>query len=296
MMSSEDQRLMQRLRMHVEQLAGRIGERNVLCPAALQSAASYIEHEWGQQGYAVTQIGFDVSGVRCLNLETTRPGSVRQNEILVIGAHYDTVAGCPGANDNTSGVSALLELSRLFATIEPALTVRFVAFVNEEPPFFLTDQQGSVVYAKAARRRGDDIRLMASIETIGWYSSLPGSQSYPPLFNLFYPNRADFIGFVSNFRSGPAMRRLAAAFRANSDFPLQTAATFAFVPGVSWSDHRSFWRQGYRAVMITDTAFYRYRHYHQATDTPDKLAYPELARVTAGLSAAFAELACRGVD
>jgi hypothetical protein len=176
------------------------------------------------------------------------------------------------------------------------LTVRFVAFVNEEPPFFVTRQQGSMVYAEAARLRGDDIRLMASIETIGWYSSEPGSQSYPPLFNLFYPDRADFIGFVSNFRSRSAMRRLAAAFRANSDFLLETAATFSFVPGVSWSDHRSFWRQGYRAVMITDTAFHRYRHYHAASDTPDKLAYPEVWRVTSGLFAAFTELARRGID
>ena len=174
--------------------------------------------------------------------------------------------------------------------------VRFVAFVNEEQPFSRTRQQGSIVYTEAARRRGDDISLMASIETIGWYSSEPGSQRYPPLFNLFYPDRADFIGFVSNFRSGSAMRRLAAAFRANSDFPLETAATFAFVPGVSWSDHRSFWRQGYRAVMITDTAFYRYRHYHQPSDTPDKLAYPELTRVTSGLFAAFLELARAGID
>ena len=292
-MDSEEQDL--RLRLHVEQLAGKIGERNVFRPAALQAAASYIEHEWEQQGYAVRRLAYDVAGVRCLNLEATRRGSAREREILLIGAHYDSVTGSPGANDNASGVSALLELSRLFANIEPALTVRFVAFVNEEPPFFITGQQGSMVYAAAARRRRDDIRLMASIETIGWYSSAPGSQSYPPLFNLFYPNRADFIGFVSNFRSRDPMHRLAAAFRANSDFPLETAATFSFVPGVSWSDHRSFWRQGYRAVMITDTAFYRYRHYHAPSDTPDRLAYPEFARVTSGLFAAFSELAQGGV-
>ena len=286
----------QRLRTHVEQLASDIGERNVFRPTSLQAAASYVEHEWEHQGYAVEQLAYDVSGVRCLNLEITRSGGARQHEILLIGAHYDTVTGSPGANDNASGVSALLEISRLFASIEPALTVRFVAFVNEEPPFFMTRQQGSTVYAEAARRRGDDIRLMASIETIGWYSSEAGSQSYPPLFNLFYPNRADFIGIVSNFRSRAAMRRLAAAFRANSDFPLETAATFSFIPGVSWSDHRSFWRQGYRAVMITDTAFHRYRHYHAPSDTPDKLAYPELARVTSGLFAAFSELARGGAD
>jgi Peptidase family M28 len=289
-LSSEEQVLTWRLQKHVEQLAGEIGERNVFCPTALQAAASYIEREWEQQGYAVRRLAYDVSGVRCLNLEIARCGSARRREILLIGAHYDTVTGCPGANDNASGVAALLELSRLFASIEPALTVRFVAFVNEEPPFFMTRQQGSMVYAEAARRRGDDIRLMASIETIGWYSSQPGSQRYPPLFNLFYPDRADFIGFVSDFRSRTAMRRLAVAFRANSDFPLETAATFSFVPGVSWSDHRSFWHQGYRAIMITDTAFYRYRHYHQPSDTPDKLAYPELARATSGLFAAFSEL------
>ena len=191
-MGTEEPALTRHLRLHVEQLAGTIGERNVFRPTALHAAALYIGREWDQQGYAVTQIGYDVSGVQCLNLETTRNGSAYQDEIFLIGAHYDTVAGCPGANDNASGVSALLELSHLFASIEPTLTVRFVAFVNEEPPFFMTRQQGSMVHAEAARRRGDNIRLMASIETIGCYSNEPGSQSYPPLFNLFYPNRADF--------------------------------------------------------------------------------------------------------
>jgi hypothetical protein len=295
-MGAEEQALTQSLRTHVEQLAGEIGERNIFRPQALQAAASYIERQWEQQGYVVERLAYEVSGVRCLNLEITRSGGARKREILLIGAHYDTVVGSPGANDNASGVSALLEISRLFASIEPVLTVRFVAFVNEEAPFFTRRQQGSMVYAEAARRRSDDIRLMASIETIGWYSDEPGSQSYPPLFNLFYPDHADFIGIVSNFRSRAAMQRIAATFRANSDFPLETAATFPFVPGVSWSDHRSFWRQGYRAVMITDTAFYRYRHYHAPTDTPDKLAYPELTRVTSGLYAAFSELARGGVD
>jgi Zn-dependent M28 family amino/carboxypeptidase len=295
-MGVEEQALTQNLRTHVEQLAGEIGERNVFRPRGLQAAASHIEYQWEQQGYAVERLAYEVSGVRCLNLEITRGGGARKREILLIGAHYDTVIGSPGANDNASGVSALLEISRLFVSIEPALTVRFVAFVNEEPPFFMGHQQGSMVYAEEARQHGDDIRLMASIETIGWYINEPDSQSYPPLFNLFYPDRADFIGIVSNFRSRAAMRRLAAAFRANSNFPLETTAMFPFVPGISWSDHRSFWRQGYRAVMITDTAFYRYRHYHLPTDTPDKLAYPELTRVTSGLCAAFSELARGGVD
>lgn len=282
--------------MHVERLAGDIGERNVFAPEALQRAAVYIEDEWEAMGYDVERLEYDVFGIRCANLVTTRKGRARHSEILLLGAHYDSVIGSPGANDNASGVAALLEIARMFYAIEPVLTVRFVAFVNEEPPFFWTHQQGSKVYAEAARRRGDDIRLMASLETIGCYSDQPGSQSYPPLFRLFYPNRGNFIGIVSDFGSRPAMQRLAEAFRAQSDFPLQTVSTFRFIPGVSWSDHRSFWRHGYPAVMVTDTAFYRYRHYHAPTDTADKLAFPELAQVTLGLFEAFAVLAREGVD
>jgi Peptidase family M28 len=157
-MGDEEPALTHRLRTHVDHLAGEIGERNIFRPAALQAAASYIEREWERQGYAVAQIAYDVSGVRSLNLEITRSGGARQREILLLGAHYDTVTGSPGANDNASGVSALLEISRLFASIEPALTVRFVAFVNEEPPFFMTRRQGSMVLfplrAQFARRMG----------------------------------------------------------------------------------------------------------------------------------------------
>jgi Zn-dependent M28 family amino/carboxypeptidase len=295
-MNGEKQGLTHRLQMHVERLADDIGERNVFAPEALQLAAVYIEDEWETMGYDVERLEYDVSGIRCANLVTTRKGSARSSEILLLGAHYDSVIGSPGANDNASGVAALLEIARMFQAVEPMLTVRFVAFVNEEPPFFWTHKQGSMVYAEAARRRGDDIRLMASLETIGCYSDQPGSQSYPPLFRLFYPNRGNFIGIVSDFGSRPAMQRLAEAFRAQSDFPLQTVSTFRFIPGVSWSDHRSFWRHGYPAVMVTDTAFYRYRHYHAPTDTADKLAFPELAQVTLGLFEAFAVLAREGVD
>jgi Zn-dependent M28 family amino/carboxypeptidase len=295
-MESQELAMAQNLRAHVKRLAGEIGERNTFRHQALQAAAEYIEREWLQQGYAVERLGYELSGKRCFNLEITRSGEARKDQILLIGAHYDSVLGSPGANDNGSGVAALIELSRLFADLKPAMTVRFVAFVNEEPPFFATEQQGSMVYADMARRRGDDIRLMVCLETMGCYSDEPGSQSYPPLFKLFYPDRANFIGIVSNFRSWSAMRRLAAAFRKSSDFPVETTAMFSFVPGVSWSDHRSFWAQGFRAVMVTDTAFYRYPHYHAATDTPDRLDYSSLSRVTVGLHSALAELADIGIE
>ncbi|PWB80599.1 MAG: aminopeptidase [Candidatus Methylomirabilota bacterium] len=286
----------QQLRTHVARLAGEIGERNIFRPAALRAAADYIEAEWRHQGYQVIPHRYDLSGSQWANLEVTRPGSVQPGEVLLIGAHYDSVQGSPGANDNASGIAALLELSRLFADITPALTVRFVAFVNEEPPFFLTRQQGSVVYAKAARARGDTILLMVSLETIGCYRDEPNSQHYPPLFRFFYPNRGDFIAFVSDFRSRVLMRRAVQAFRKSSDCPLERVATFRFVPGVGWSDHWSFWRQGYRAIMVTDTAFYRYPYYHTSQDTPDKLAYPAFTRVTAGLAETFSALALGGLD
>jgi hypothetical protein len=238
-----------RLRKHVERLAGDLGERNVFVPHALQRASRYIEDEWSEQHYNVERLEYDVSGIRCANLVAACEGSTRQTEILLLGAHYDSVMGSPGANDNASGIAALLEISRLFQVAAPVLSIRFVAFVNEEPPFFQTAQQGSMVYAQAVRRRGEDIRLMASLETIGCYSDKPGSQVYPPLFSMFYPDRGNFLGMVSDFHSRGALRRLAAAFRANSDFPLQTISTFRFIPGVSWSDHRSFWHQNYRAVV-----------------------------------------------
>ncbi len=283
--------LAERLRTHVQRLAGEIGERNVFRPEALDDAAALITGEWRKQGYRVVSQVYPADGLPCANLEITRAGRTRPREIILVGAHYDSVIGSPGANDNASGVAALLEISRLLAETEPQRTVRLVAFVNEEPPFFATRQMGSHVYAGAARARRDDIRLMLALETIGYYSEEPRSQHYPPLFNFFYPDRANFIAFVSNLRSRRLLRRALGAFRARSDFPVQSLAMFPIVPGVAWSDHLSFWRRGYRALMVTDTAFYRYPHYHTEGDTPDKLAYEGLARVTVGIWETVADLA-----
>jgi len=272
-----------RLRSHVEHLATMIGERNVFRPNSLAAAREYIAAEWRRQGYAVTLRSYEVGGLSCTNLEIQRDGNVSRDRVVLLGAHYDSVTGSPGANDNASGVAALLEISNLFAAERPSWTVRFVAFVNEEPPFFLSRQQGSRVYAENARERGDDIRLMLSLETIGCYRQTHGSQSYPPLFGLFYPDRGNFLALVSDLRSRRAMLKFAALFRKSSTFPLEHVATFRWIPGVAWSDHLSFWRMGYPAIMVTDTAFYRYPFYHSSADTAEKLAYPELAEVTLGL-------------
>jgi Zn-dependent M28 family amino/carboxypeptidase len=205
-------------------------------------------------------------------------------EIVVVGAHYDSVMGSPGANDNASGVAALLELAKEFCAAGPRRTLRLVAFVNEEPPFFKTGEMGSLVYARAARAQGEKIVAMVSLETIGYYSEAEGSQEFPfPPLRLLYPTRGNFVAFVGNFASRRLLRRSLAAFREAGAFPAEGLVAPEWLVGVDWSDHWSFWRSGYPAIMITDTAPFRYQHYHSRADTPDKLDYGALARVTTGL-------------
>jgi Zn-dependent M28 family amino/carboxypeptidase len=280
-----------RIAAHVHALAGEIGERNIFHPAALDAAAAYIANQWQQQGYEVASQSYLARGIDCSNLEITHRGARRPDRYLLVGAHYDSVYGSPGANDNGSGVASLLELSRIVPAEHTDLGIRFVAFVNEEPPFFYWHNMGSMVYAALARQRGDDIRLMMSLETMGYYSDERHSQRYPPLFQLCFPDRGNFIGFVSDLRSRRWLRRTVSLFKRYSDFPVQSVAMVRWVPGIGWSDHLSFWRQGYRALMVTDTALYRYPYYHTPHDTPDRVDCESLARVTDGLAGALLELA-----
>lgn len=280
------------IKTHVRMLAGEIGERNVDNPDAYREAERYIDQTWRSCGYDVACHAYEAGGVECVNLEVTQPGERDPDKIIIIGAHYDTVAGSPGANDNGSGVAALLELSRRFSDARPGLSVRFVAFANEEPPFFHTRKRGSRVYAKMARKRGDDIIGMMALETIGFYTDRPGSQEYPPFMSRFYPDTGNYVAFVSNLRSVGWLKRTAAAFRERSSFPAESLAMFTPVaPGAAWSDHSSFWENGFHALMVTDTAFYRYPYYHTPHDTPDRLTYGALARVTDGLYEAILALA-----
>jgi len=283
--------LASRLRRHVERLAGEIGERHVLRPAALHAAERYVVEALRALGYAMNRQNYRAQGVDCANLEVVIEGGARATEIVLAGAHYDTVPGSPGADDNASGVAAVLELARLLRDAKPARTIRLVAFVNEEPPFFFWGEMGSKVYARAARARGDDIRVMLSLEMLGCYSDEKGSQGYPPLLKHFYPAQGNYIAFVSNVSSRRALRSVVDAFHAASDFPAQKLAAPALVPGIGWSDQLSFWREGYPAAMVTDTAFHRYRHYHQPSDTPEKLDYARMAIVVEGLAGALQTLA-----
>jgi Zn-dependent M28 family amino/carboxypeptidase len=271
------------IKAHVDMLAGTIGERNLWRLPALERAAAYIEETLRRDAYTTSRQTFDVQGKQVSNIEAVLAASSSDAEIVVVGAHYDSVIGCPGANDNATGVAAMLELARRFARRSHRRTIRFVAFVNEEPPFFQTAAMGSLVHANAAKARGDRIAGMLSLETMGYYSEAPGSQQYPASMKLLYPDVGNFIGFVSNVGSAPLLFRARRAFKARTPFPLQSASVPAAIPGVGWSDHWAFWQAGYRAMMVTDTAPYRYPWYHTAQDTPDKISADHLAHVVDGL-------------
>jgi Zn-dependent M28 family amino/carboxypeptidase len=232
--------------------------------------------------------------VPCENVEAEIAGSERRDEVVIVGAHYDSVEGTTGANDNASGVAAMLALARTLAMRHPRTTLRFVAFANEEPPYFQTKDMGSVVYAERCKQRGERVVAMLSLETIGFYSDARGSQKYPPPLAALYPDTGNFIGFVGDRSSAALVRRAVATFRGATRFPSEGAALFAWLPGVGWSDQWSFWQAGYPAIMVTDTAPFRYPHYHTVADTPDKLDYDRMARVVTGLQRVVEDLAGAG--
>lgn len=271
-----------RLKTDVEVLALEIGERHIWRRTALAAAADYIERQLRASGYEISRQTYAVDGVRISNLEATLPGDGRPDEVLLIGAHYDTIEGSPGANDNGTGIAATLELARRFAGRAQRRTLRFVAFVNEEPPYFHTARMGSLVYATAARDRGDRIAGMLAMETIGYYSEEKGSQRYPAPFDTIFPDVGNFIAVVGNPESASFVDRIRTAFQAGSTFPITASALPPELPGVGWSDHWSFWECGYPAVMVTDTAPFRYPWYHTRQDTPDKIAFDKVAAVVDG--------------
>lgn len=292
-LTPDQQFLAAKLRADVQRLAGDMGGRSIFFPRRLAESAIFLDDSLKSAGYTTTSYTFTVRGTACPNIEVVLTGTSKPEEIIVIGAHYDAFQGSPAADDNASGVAAVLALARAFHDHPTARTLRFVLFVNEEPPSFMTGDMGSLVYAKACKARGDTITAMLSLETIGYYSDAKGSQQYPPPLGQLYPSRGNFIAFVGNYSSRRLVRDSIASFREHARFPSEGAALFEGIPGVGWSDHWSFWQCGYPAIMVTDTAPFRNPNYHTAADTPDTLDYERMARVVEGLQAVIAELANR---
>ncbi|MEZ4227296.1 MAG: M28 family peptidase [Polyangiaceae bacterium] len=285
-----DAKLSAELRRNVEHLASKIGERNTKKHWELASAADYLVDELSAAGYEVGRQGYEVDDVVAQNLDVSVGGAERGDEILVVGAHYDSAPGSPGADDNATGVAALLALARRFRTQRLRRSLRFVFFVNEEPPYFQTDRMGSLVYAKHSVARGDRLVGMLSLESLGVYSTAPGSQHYPEGLAKGHPTQGDFVAVVADTGSKQFGTALLASLK-SGPVPAVFDALPADTEGVGWSDHWAFWQVGVPAVMLTDTAPYRYAHYHKATDTPDRVDYERLTHVVLSIARAVEDVA-----
>ena len=290
-LSQKQVQMSERLRIHVEKLAGEIGERHYQKPKSYAAAAAYIQDAF-LENKLVPYIEEFGDKLQFSNIIAEVYGTTLPDEIIIVGAHYDTVWMTPGADDNASGVAVLLELARQLKSRQLNRTVRFIAFANEEFPHFLRKDMGSLFHAKRSSDRGDNIKGMISLEMLGYYSDKANSQNYPRPFNLFYPDKANFIAFVSNFHSRDLMSDSIRLFREAQAFPSEgLAAPVVLVPDVRRSDQAAFWNYGIKAFMVTDTAAYRNYAYHNVSDVPNSLDYDAMARVTTGLIEMIAGLA-----
>lgn len=288
----EEYDLAARLRRHVIAVAS--VPHNIRHDDDLEQSAEYISCALAGEGYHVVSHPYEVTEWTVRNLEVAiEPReSASPAKTIVVGAHYDSYLDAPGANDNGSGVAALLEIARLLKDLHPRRTRLLLAFfANEEPPYFQTDDMGSVRYARMLVERKEPVAAMIALETIGYFSDAPGSQQYPPPFGAIFSDRGNFIAFIGMPGSRGLVARAIKSFRADTELPSIGGIAPGFIAGISWSDHASFAEYGFQAMMITDTALFRYPHYHLPTDTPDRLDYERLARVTKGVERLVREMA-----
>jgi len=281
-----------RIRTHIRGIASR--PHNIEHYEELEKVAQYIETGLKALGYQPVPQIYDMDGraVRNIEISIEPVNAAASRGTLVLGAHYDSYGDAPGANDNGTGTAAVLELARLLSDLrnQSETRIRLVLFVNEEPPYFQTADMGSYRYARLLAERGEPVIGMISLETLGSFSDQPGSQSYPPPLGLLYPSKGNFIAFVAMPSSRDLMQALIGSFRSHTKFPTVGGVAPGFVPGIDWSDHWSFEQFRYPAVMITDTALFRYPHYHRPSDTPDKVDIERLARITHGIERVVREM------
>ncbi|MDP6469032.1 MAG: M20/M25/M40 family metallo-hydrolase [Pirellulaceae bacterium] len=291
-LNSREEKISEVLEQDLIVLSQDIGERNVSQRyAQLMEAAAFIERSLQEAGYEIRRQEFMVDEHTVWNIDVECTGCRHPDETVVVGAHYDTVPGSPGANDNGSAVVANLALARSFADVAPERTIRFAFFVNEEFPYYMTDAMGSLRYAQHCRATGEMVIGMICLETIGCYLDEPHTQRYPvALLRYLYPTTGNFMAVVGNVRSRRFVHRVIRGLR-RTKFPSEGMAAPRWMKDIFRSDHAAFWCCGYPALMITDTANFRYRHYHTAEDTPDKVNYAGLARVVTALGESLVDLA-----
>jgi len=279
------------LRDNLTVLAREIGERHTGQYESLQRARGWINDALRGQGFSPTEQVFTVDNKKVANIVAEIKGEQHPEQIVILGAHYDTARGTPGADDNGTGVVALLEIAGALAKHKPSKTIRFVFFTNEEPPYFQTEEMGSLVYARQCASDEDEVVAMLSLEMLGYYTDAPDSQHYPPVIGSFYPDEGNFLAFVGNRENSRLTRRVHRLFEGASELPSESLSAPEWVQGIGFSDQWSFWQVGYPGVMVTDTAFMRNGHYHEPTDTTDTIDFTRLTAATDGLIDVAVELA-----
>lgn len=275
-----------RLEAHVRTLVESFGSRDEGHPENLERVAAWIHGELERAGGTVTDQPFQVRGATYRNVSALFGPDTRDR--IVVGAHYDTAGALPGADDNASGVAGLLELARLLGTSALKKRVELVAYPLEEPPYFASAEMGSAFHARALKAQGVKVRAMICLEMIGYFSDAPESQEFPvAALRAVYPSTGNFILVTGKPGQGGLVRRVTRRMRrAAAPLDVRSIVAPASLPGVDFSDHRNYWAQGWDAVMVTDTAFYRNPNYHTARDTPEKLDYGRMGRVVDGVHAA----------
>jgi Zn-dependent M28 family amino/carboxypeptidase len=273
------------LEAHVRKLTDEMTPRDFDHLENMENTADYVREQFSGTGARISELSYKVKG-KTFRIVSGLFGPDTK-ERIVVGAHYDAVPGSPGADDNASGVAGLLEMAAAFGEKPPPMEVELAAYPNEEPPFFRSRLMGSYVHARHLKEEKVPVRLMIALESIGYFNDRPFTQLYPnPFFRLLYPSRGNFIAVVSRLRDGLAVRRIKKAMRTVPDLSVHSFNGPSFIAGVDYSDHRSYWKAGYRAVMVTDTAFYRNDHYHTPQDLSDTLDYTRLSKVVQGVYAA----------
>jgi len=281
----------ERLQDHLETLTLTIGERSLFLPENLKRTANYIESFYLDMGLPVHREPYQYQGLTVDNVVAEISFCANPSKYYLLGAHYDSVGGTVGADDNASAIAVQLETARHLKELKGIedldLAVKFVSFALEEPPVFGTPYMGSSVYARKAKEEKEKIDGMICLEMVGYTCHSPGCQGYPfPLMFFGYPKEGNFIGIVGNFKSWEFSRSISRAFRENQDLPVvKLSVPFGgwLMPSVRLSDHASFWDRGFKAVMVTDSAFYRNPHYHLPSDTMDKLDYRFMAELVESL-------------
>lgn len=280
-----------KLHRHVKELTVEIGSRSIRQYDKIEETKEYIVSCLEAFGYTPSFQTFTYNKKRYSNVIASRKGAKHPDETVIIGAHYDTVYGTPGADDNASAVAILLEIARTLKDFSPDRTLKLIFFVVEEPPIFKSEQMGSYVYAKEAKLRNENIKSMICLEMLGYYTNEKDGQTYPfPIMSRFYPSTPNFIAVVGNLHSTSLVEKVKNSLKVSSPIPVETLSALSFVPGVDFSDHRSFWKMGYPAVMVTDTAFYRNPNYHTDADTIDTLDFDKMSDLLKGLIQATKDL------